>query len=145
MEIFNFILDRDVNGALRRAKEIVSDIKSGRVETDKLVISRTVKDFEFYKAMDSLANVQAAKKMMQKGREFVPGMKVSWVVVDSKRRPQVVEPYLPNVAFDFKPDYEYYADRVAQTLSRITEVFNMDESTLKSTEVRKKSTLEDFF
>ena len=72
-------------------------------------------------------------------------MKVSWVVVDSKRRPQVVEPYLPNVAFDFKPDYEYYADRVAQTLSRITEVFNMDESTLKSTEVRKKSTLEDFF
>ena len=53
MEIFNFILDRDVNGALRRAKEIVSDIKSGRVETDKLVISRTVKDFEFYKAMDS--------------------------------------------------------------------------------------------
>ena len=145
MEIFNFILDRDVNGALRRAKEIVSDIRSGRVETDKLVISRTVKDFEFYKAMDSLANVQAAKKMMQKGREFVPGMKVSWVVVDSKRRPQVVEPYLPNVAFDFKPDYEYYADRVAQTLSRITEVFNMDESTLKSTEVRKKSTLEDFF
>ena len=32
MEIFNFILDRNVNGALRRAKEIVSDIKSGRVD-----------------------------------------------------------------------------------------------------------------
>ncbi len=145
MEIFNHILDRDVNGALRRAKEIIADVREGRVEVDKLVISRSVKDFEFYKEMDSLANVQAARKLMKMGHEFVPGMKVSWIVVDSKKRPQVVEPYLPNVQFNFKPDYEYYADRVAQTLSRITEVFNVDESSLKTTQVRKKSTLEDFF
>jgi DNA polymerase I len=144
-EIFNHILDRDVNGALRRAKEIISDVRGGRVETDKLVISRSVKDFEIYKEMDSLANVQAAKKLMKIGREFVPGMKVSWIVVDSKKRPQVVEPYIPNVTFSFKPDYDYYADRVAQTLSRITEVFNVDESSLKTSEVRRKSTLEDFF
>jgi DNA polymerase I len=65
--------------------------------------------------------------------------------VDSKKRPQVVEPYIPNVPFEYKPDYEYYADRVAQTLSRITEVFNVDESSLKTAEVRRKSTLEDFF
>ncbi len=145
MEIFNYILNRDVNGALRRANEIVSDVKSGRVETEKLVISRSVKEFEFYKEMDSLANVQAARKLMEKGREFVPGMKVSWIVIDSKKRPQVVEPYIQNVPFDFKPDYEYYADRVAQTLSRITEVFNVNESSLKTGEVKKKSTLEDFF
>jgi DNA polymerase I len=145
MEIFNHVLDRDVNGALRRAKEIIADVREGRVEIEKLVISRTVRDFDFYKEMDSLANVQAAKKMMDKGHEFVAGMKVSWVVVDSKKRPQVVEPYFPNIPFEFKPDYEYYADRVAQTLSRITEVFNVDESSLKNSEVRKKSTLEDFF
>jgi DNA polymerase I len=145
MEIFNHILDRDVNGALRRAKEIISDVREGRVEADKLVISRSVKDFEFYKEMDSLANVQAARKLMKMGREFIPGMKVSWIVVDSKKRPQVVEPYIPNVPFEYKPDYEYYADRVAQTLSRITEVFNVDESSLKTAEVRRKSTLEDFF
>jgi DNA polymerase I len=145
MEIFNHVLDRDVNGALRRAKEIIADVREGRVEIEKLVISRTVRDFDFYKEMDSLANVQAAKKMMDKGHEFVAGMKVSWVVVDSKKRPQVVEPYFPNIPFEFKPDYEYYADRVAQTLSRITEVFNVDESSLKNSEVRKKSTLQDFF
>ncbi|MDA8055366.1 MAG: DUF1744 domain-containing protein [Thermoplasmatales archaeon] len=145
MEIFNHILDRDVNGALRRAKEIISDVREGRVEADKLVISRSVKEFEFYKEMDSLANVQAARKLMKLRREFVPGMKVSWIVVDSKKRPQIVEPYIPNVTFNFKPDYDYYADRVAQTLSRITEVFNVDESSLKSSDVRKKSTLEDFF
>jgi len=75
----------------------------------------------------------------------VPGMKVSWIVVDSKKRPQEVEPYLPNQQFNKKPDYEYYADRVAQTLSRITEVFNVDESSLKNIDLRKKSTLEDFF
>ena len=145
MEIFHHILDRDVNGALRRAKEIISDVKEGRVENDKLVISRSVKEFEFYKEMDSLANVQAAQKMIKMGREFVPGMKVSWIVVDSKKRPQTVEPYLPNVTFQFKPDYDYYADRVAQTLSRITEVFNVDESSLRTADVRRKSTLEDFF
>ncbi len=144
-EIFNHILDRDVNGALRRAKEIITDVRGGRVEADKLVISRSVKEFEIYKEMDSLANVQAAKKLMKMGREFVPGMKVSWIVVDSKNRPQVVEPYIPNVTFSFKPDYDYYADRVAQTLSRITEVFNVDESSLKTNEIRRKSTLEDFF
>jgi len=145
MEIFNHILDRDVNMALRRAKEIIADVREGRVDTEKLVISRTVKDFDFYKDGDSLANVQVAKKMMNKGYEFVPGMKVSWIVVDSKKRPQEVEPYYPNIPFNYKPDYEYYADRVAQTLSRVTEVFNVDESSLKSSQVRKKSTLEDFF
>lgn len=145
MEIFNHILDRDINGALRRAKEIISDVREGRVEPDKLVISRSVKEFEFYKEMDSLANVQAAQKLMKMGREFIPGMKVSWIVVDSKKRPQVVEPFIPNVPFKHKPDYEYYADRVAQTLSRITEVFNLDESSLKTAEIRRKSTLEDFF
>jgi DNA polymerase I len=145
MEIFNHILDRDINGALRRAKEIISDVKEGRVEAEKLVISRSVKEFEFYKEMDSLANVQAAQKLMKMGREFIPGMKVSWIVVDSKKRPQVVEPFIPNVPFQYKPDYDYYADRVAQTLSRITEVFNLDESSLKTSEVRKKRTLEDFF
>lgn len=145
MDIFNRILDRDVNGALRRAKEIISDVKSGKAEIEKLVISRTVKEFDFYKEVDSLANVQAARKLMKMGHEFVPGMKVSWIVIDSKKRPQIVEPYLPNQSFAGKPDYDYYADRIAQTLARITEVFSIDEFSLKNVEVRKKSTLEDFF
>jgi len=144
MEIFNHILDRDVTGALRRAKQIIQDVKSGNVDIEKLVISRSVKDFDTYKDADSLANVQAARKLQEMGMEFVPGMKVSWIVTDSKKRPQEVEPYIPSVPFKKKPDYEYYADRVAQTLARITEVFNMDEISLKSNEVRKKSTLEDF-
>ncbi len=144
MEIFNHILDRDVTGALRRAKQIIQDVKSGNVDIEKLVISRSVKDFDTYKDADSLANVQAARKLKEMGMEFVPGMKVSWIVTDSKKRPQEVEPYIPSIPFKKKPDYEYYADRVAQTLARITEVFNMDEISLKSNEVRKKSTLEDF-
>ena len=145
MEIFQHILGRDVNAALKRAKEIIADVKAGNVKLESLVISRSVKEFDLYKEGDSLANVQAARKLMKKGQEFVPGMKVSWIVTDSKKRPQVVEPYLPNTPFDGKPDYEYYADRVAQTLARITEVFNLDESSLKNQQVSKKSTLEDFF
>jgi hypothetical protein len=31
-----------------------------------------------------------------------------------------------------KPDYEYYAERVAQTLARVTEVFDWDAAALLS-------------
>jgi DNA polymerase I len=41
-----------------------------------------------------------------------------------------VEPYVSGVPFTAKPDYRYYAERLAQTTSRITEVFGWDEKDL---------------
>ncbi|EQB65160.1 MAG: hypothetical protein AMDU3_IPLC00003G0012 [Thermoplasmatales archaeon I-plasma] len=144
MEMFNLVLDRNVDEALRRARKIISDMKSGRVEIEKLVISRSVKEFEAYKEMDSLANVQAARKLMARGGEFVPGMKVSWIVINSKETPQVVEPYVPNRVFTYRPDYDYYVERVSQTLSRIMEVFSAPEKEPEK-KTAKKVTLEDYF
>ncbi|MFA7341839.1 MAG: DNA polymerase II, partial [Candidatus Methanomethylophilaceae archaeon] len=88
------------------------------------------KEFDAYKEPDSMANVQTAKKMISMGYEFIPGMKVSWIVTNSKRTPQEVEPYIPGRQFEAKPDYRYYAERLAHTISRVTEVFGWNENDL---------------
>ncbi len=132
MRVFEKILDGDIEGAIELAKEIVAKVKAGDVPIESLVISRTVRDFRSYKNPDSLPNVQAARKLMEMGYEFIPGMKVAWIVVNTRGSKQEVEPYIPNRPFPRKPDYKYYARRVAETLARITEVFGVDEEALLS-------------
>lgn len=78
----------------------------------------------------SLSNIIAARKLVQMGEEFVPGMKVSWIVTDHKKSPMEVEPYVSGRAFEGRPDWEYYARRVAQTLAYVTEVYDWDEKAL---------------
>ncbi|RLF49009.1 MAG: DNA polymerase II [Thermoplasmata archaeon] len=130
--VFNEILDDNPEGAVKIAREIVAKVLRGDVPVEKLVISRTCRNFREYKDPDSQANVQVARKLIEMGYEFVPGMKVSWIVVDSKRTPQIVEPYIEGRKFEYRPDWEYYARRVASTLARVTEVFGWDEQSLLS-------------
>ncbi len=136
------------------AREIVSKVRAGKVPIESLVISRTVKDFKFYKNPDSMPNVQAARKLIKMGQEFIPGMKVAWIVVNARGSKQDVEPYIPGMEFNRKPDYRYYARRVAETLARITDVFGVDEENLLTGsrqislgafgKEKKKKTLFDF-
>ncbi|HTT45414.1 MAG TPA: DNA polymerase II, partial [Thermoplasmata archaeon] len=60
----------------------------------------------------------------------IPGMRVSWIVTDSRKSPQEVEPWVDGRPFTKQPDWDYYADRVAQTLARVTEVFDWDAASL---------------
>jgi len=78
----------------------------------------------------SLSNVLAAKKLLEMGEEFTPGMKVSWIVTNHKESPMEVEPYISGRPFEKEPDWEYYARRVAQTLAYVTEVYGWDEKAL---------------
>ncbi len=78
----------------------------------------------------SLSNILAAKKLVEMGEEFVPGMKVSWIVTDHRKSPMEVEPYVSGRKFEHEPDWEYYARRVAQTLAYVTEVYGWDERSL---------------
>ncbi|EQD57142.1 hypothetical protein B2A_04948, partial [mine drainage metagenome] len=41
-----------------------------------------------------------------------------------------VEPWIEGRPFSAEPDWEYYAERVAQTLARVTEVFDWDAAAL---------------
>jgi len=129
-EIFEYILDDDVEGAVDRAKEWIREVKNGQIKLEKLVISRTCKRFGYYKNPDSMPNVQAAQKMKDLGYKFTPGMKVSWIVTDAVKTPQEVEPWLPDYEIEKEPDWKYYAKRIAKTLARVTEVFGWDKEAL---------------
>jgi DNA polymerase I len=142
--IFDEILKRDPDGAVATAKTVVKNIQKGNVEKNKLVISRTVKPESNYVNPDRMVNVLIARKLKEMGYEFVPGMKVSWIVTNSKKTPQEAEPYIDGRDFEFDPDWEYYARRVAMTISRVTEVFGWDEKTLLGGGRQKTLFSEDF-
>ncbi len=129
-DLFEMILDERNDEALSMVKNTIQDVKAGRVDIGELVISKSCKGLNAYENPDRMANVQAAKKLIEMGYEFIPGMKVSWIVTDSKSTPQKVEPYVSGVEFTEKPDYKYYAERLSQTASRITEVFGWEEKDL---------------
>jgi DNA polymerase I len=173
--VFSMILDKDIDGAVKFARDSVLSVKAGQVPpeflpeegdpVEPLVISRTVREETRYANPESMANVQAANKLKAMGEEVMPGMKVSWVVVDARRSPMEVEPYISGRPFTRFPDWDYYARRIAQTLSYVTEIYGWDEKALylgtqqatlfhenfaekprKAAPVRtdKKLTLEDF-
>lgn len=129
-KLFGYILDENNSEALALVRNTIQRTLSGKVEPSELVISRTCKGLDAYENPDRQANIQAAKKLIDMGYEFIPGMKVSWIVTDSKKTPQVVEPYISGKEFTATPDYKYYAERLSQTASRITEVFGWSEKDL---------------
>jgi DNA polymerase I len=128
--VFGKILDNDPDGAVETAVKAVRDCLDGKVSIEALVVSRTCREESSYKDPNTQMTVQAARKLTALGYEFVPGMKVSWIVVDGRKSPAEVEPYVSGRAFDRKPDYDYYARRTAMTLSRATEYFGWNVSDL---------------
>jgi DNA polymerase I len=132
MGVFERILAGNTDEAVKEARRMVQETLAGKVPVDKLVISKGCRPFNQYANPDTMATVQTARKMQAMGFEFVPGMKVSWIVTNSKRSPQEVEPMVQGRPFTATPDFRYYAERVAQTVARATEVFGWDEKSLMS-------------
>ncbi len=128
--LFERMMEDDIDGAVRIARDLVADTREGKVPHEKLVISRSVKAEKDYVTPDALPNVQAARKLKKWGYEVVPGMKVSWIVTDAKRSPQRIHPYVSGREFDGSPDWNYYARRLAHTLAYVTEVFGWDDKSL---------------
>jgi DNA polymerase I len=131
-EVFEKVLDGDNEGAIAYTRSVIDDLMAGNVDPSRLVISRTVRDFSSYKSSDRMVNVRVAKKLQEMGYEFQPGMKVSWVVTDGRKSPNEVEPWIEGREFSAKPDYRYYATRLAATISRVTDSFGWDQKSLVS-------------
>lgn len=142
-EVFDKILNGDIDDAMKTCRKKVQEVIGGKVELKKLIISKGCKSFHQYANPESQASVQAAKKMMALGYEFIPGMKVAWIVTDSSKTPQGVEPYIDGSPREIVPDLKYYSGRMAQTLSRITEVYGMSEDDLLAKKVQSKLFEED--
>lgn len=129
-QVFDEILKGNTEEAVKISREIISNIQQGKAPIEKLAISKTVRDEGDYKAPETQAGVQASRKLRALGYEFVPGMKVSWIVTNGRGSPQSVEPYIDGREFKYKPDWNYYAERVALSVARATEVFGWDETSL---------------
>lgn len=141
--LFEMILKRDPEGAADYCRNVLNNLNRGDVKLEDLVISKTAADESTYKVIveesedlltgekvrkerkvaDSLAVVQATKKAQERGVIVSPGMKVSWIVVDSNTTPQRVEPFIDGMPFNYTPDYTYYRDRLLDSFLRILDVF----------------------
>ena len=132
LEVFDLVLKGETDAAVRRSRELVLAVRNHEVPVDRLVIARAVRGEEEYNAStrDALPFLRVYRQLRTEGYDVVPGMRVAWVVTDSGRSPQEVEPWIEGRAFSKQPDWEYYAERVAQTLARVTEVFGWDAASL---------------
>jgi DNA polymerase, archaea type len=132
LEVFDLVLKGDTDGAIRRSRELVQAVREHRVPPERLVIARSVRAESDYNAStrDALPFLRVFRQLKQEGYDVIPGMRVAWIVTNSGKSPQEVEPWVEGRAFPKEPDWEYYADRVAQTLARVTEVFDWDAAAL---------------
>ncbi len=133
-EVFTKILSGDTQGTLVRARELVAEVQEGKVPVERLVIARTVRPEEQYNAStrENLPFLRVFKKLQAEGYDVIPGMKVAWVVTNARKTPQEIEPWIEGRTFPatLRPDYSYYAERLAQTLARVTEVFGWNAADL---------------
>ncbi len=153
-KVFDLILSRDVEGAKKYAEDLIREVAEGKIDNSKLVISRSVKNFSQYKNENSMANVNAAKKLIERGETFIPGMKVSWIVTDAGKTPQGVEPFIDGQEFTYTPDYTYYSKRLQETLNRVLESLDKEVTVFKNPQSKitdsfqekpGKRNIEDFF
>ncbi|MGI0150649.1 MAG: DNA-directed DNA polymerase, partial [Thermoplasmata archaeon] len=125
-EVFGLILQGNVDGTVQRARELVGEVRDGKVPAERLVIARSVRAEGEYNAAtkENLPFLRVFKTLRAEGYDVIPGMKVAWIVTDGRRTPQEVEPWIAGRTPAKSPDYNYYAERVAQTLARVTEVYD---------------------
>jgi len=133
-KVFSIILTPDEEEiavkALELIKEVISKTRQGDIDPEKLIISKTVQKKSHYKNPERMANVQAMEKLLAMNHEFTPGMKVSYIVTNGKITPQEVEPIIDEENITITPDWDYYTERLARALARITEVFGYDKKYL---------------
>jgi DNA polymerase I len=132
LEVFDLVMKGDTDGAVRRSRELVQTVREHQVPVERLVIARSVRAESEYNAStkDALPFLRVFRQLQKEGYDVIPGMRVSWIVTNSRVSPQDVEPWIEGRPFLKTPDWEYYADRVAQTLARVTEVFDWDAAAL---------------
>ncbi|MBI4179607.1 DNA polymerase II [bacterium] len=139
--LFEKIMDKDVDGAGDYARQVLKQVAEGSLPLADLVISKTALDESSYKVMtrktgeviraeDRLPHLQAVKKAQKFGVYIPAGMKVSWIVTNSRRTPQQVEPYIDGIAFSHAPDHLYYRDKLCDAFLRVLENFDYDRDAL---------------
>ncbi|MGI0068044.1 MAG: family B DNA polymerase, partial [Thermoplasmata archaeon] len=132
LEVFELVMNGDIEGVKKRSSELVQALLDRQVPKEQLVISRAVRAETEYNesTKESLPFLRVYRQLKEEGYDVIPGMRVAWIVTNSRKSPQEIEPWIEGRVFTKEADYLYYADRVAQTLARVTEVFGWDSAAL---------------
>ena len=141
-QLFTYALADQEQEIVSCALERVKALKNNEVDPTELILAKSCKgqvkkdgsvDFsKNYANPDSMAQVRVAKARIALGLGFTSGMKVSYVVTDASRSPMVVEPWLESEQDGGIGQYDgnFYAERLAAALGRITEAFGWNAKEL---------------
>ena len=139
---FTYALADEGDALVQHARECVSALKKHEVDARRLILAKSCKgrvrsngevDFtKDYARPESMAQVRAAKILIDRGLGFTPGMKISYVVTDASKRPMQVHPWIEGEDDGGIPGYDgrFYAERLAAALGRITEAFGWNAKEL---------------
>ena len=152
--MFSHALADEGDELVKYALARVQAVKKAEIDASELILAKSCKgrvssngDIDFtkdYANPDSMAQVRVAKARIALGLGFTSGMKVSYIVTDASQRPMRVEPWLENEEDGGISAYDgqFYAERLAAALGRITEAFGWTAKELVSG--NKQTTLFSF-
>ena len=141
-QTFQYALTDDGDALIQHALETVAAVKKHEVPARRLILAKSCKgrvdsngvvDFtKDYARPESMAQVRAAKILIERGLGFTPGMKISYVVTNASNRPMQVHPWIESEDDGGIPGYDgrFYAERLAAALGRITEAFGWNAKEL---------------
>jgi DNA polymerase I len=146
-EVFRFALADQGEALVDYAKARVQALLRREVPAREVVLAKSCKgrvlrtpvkspeDVDFskdYSNPNSMAQVRVARQRINHGLGFTSGMKVSFLVTDAKRRPMDVVPWLDTEeqASQAAYDGQFYAERLAAAVGRITEAFGWNAKEL---------------
>ena len=148
-EIFRYALADEGDALVDYARQRVQALRTNEVPIQDVVLAKTCKgrvvrtpvksvdDVDFtkdYSRPDSMAQVRIAKQRIEQGLGFTSGMKVSYIVTNAKRtgQPMQVAMWLDTEEQTNTMDYDgqFYAERLAAAVGRITEAFDWTASDL---------------
>ena len=146
-EVFRYALADQGHDLVQYAKERVQALRRCEVPANEVVLAKSCKgrivrtpvksvdDVDFtkdYSKPDSMAQVRVAKQRIEHGLGFTSGMKVSYIVTDAGKRPMTVTPWLDTEEHQESASYDgqFYAERLAAAVGRITEAFDWDAKEL---------------
>ncbi len=134
----------NVDEAINYVRKVISDLKSGNIPIEKLIIWKTLtKRAEEYGA--EAPHVAAARIMEKLGYRTYPGMKIGFVVTrGSGKISERSKPYF--IVRPSEIDFDYYIDKqIVPAVLRILGYFGVSEKRLKSGISSKQKSLLDFF
>ena len=152
--MFSHALADEGDELVKYALTRVQAVKNSEVDATELILAKSCKgrvsskgDIDFtkdYANPNSMAQVRIAKARIALGLGFTSGMKVSYIVADASQRPMRVVPWLENEENGGITTYDgqFYAERLAAALGRITEPFGWTAKELVSG--NKQTTLFSF-